>query len=169
MEKSTVEKRLKTAIRLLYEKDIHLFGVDANERSITFHLGLYLQKLFPGRDVDCEYNRNGHNPKRIHLCEANYYGPGQTVYPDIIIHERGSNKKNLLVIEAAKELNSNSQHDQKKLQHDKEKLLLYRRELKYAYAVFIELPDDGPCKMKWVTDTLPKMCVGQTDLDAFFC
>ena len=129
MEKSTVEELLDTAVRSLYEKDSYLFEVGAHERSITHRLGLYLQELFANWDVDCEYNRDGHDPKRIPLNEANYSDPGQTVYPDIIIHKRGRNGPNLLVIEAKTAPNSDSKRDKDKLQG-------YKKELKYTYGFF---------------------------------
>lgn len=68
------------------------------ERSVVFRLGYYLQTLLLEDDmlsdfvVDAEYNRNLGDRKVLPGFE---YG----VYPDLIIHKRGTNEYNLLVIE----------------------------------------------------------------------
>ena len=137
MEKSTVEGRLKDAVKLLYMKDSHLFGVDAKKRSLTFRLGLHHQQLFPEFTVDCEYNRDGKAIKKK--------DPGEPpTIPDIIIHKRGHDGPNLLAIEAKKKLDSASSYDQVKL-------LGYKQSQKYAYAVFIVLPASfGGHTIKWM-------------------
>ncbi|RZD14205.1 MAG: hypothetical protein EVJ47_05925 [Candidatus Acidulodesulfobacterium ferriphilum] len=91
-----------------------------NERSITHKLAEYIQKYFSDYNVDCEYNRmpnkrnnNGEAeakfiPKELNLSVSKTRSnddKGTTVYPDIIIHKRGSNKSNLIVIEAKKKAN----------------------------------------------------------------
>ncbi len=130
MESAEVKKRLENAIHLLYTKDKWLLQVDANERSITFRLGMYLQELFEDWHVDCEYNRDGHDAKTIpsHLWKSD--DKECIVYPDIIIHKRGGEGPNLLVIEAKKAGKSGTERDLKKLQS-------YKQYLKYAYAAFI--------------------------------
>ncbi len=133
MEKSTVKERLKAAVRLLYEKDIHLFVVDAHECSLTSRLGLYLQQSFPDYQIDCEYNREGEVAK---TNEA-----GDSVRPDILIHERGTNEHNLLAIEAKKKPEND---------YDQKKLMGYIQKQNYAYAVSIVLPASGTYKIKWV-------------------
>ena len=61
----TDEVRLKVdqAIAQLLEKDAYLLQIDANERTISYRLGLYLQLLFEDWHVDCEYNRDLDNPR----------------------------------------------------------------------------------------------------------
>jgi hypothetical protein len=49
--------------------------------------------------VDTDYNRNGEEPKRLGAAIA---------YPDIIVHERRNNQRNLLIIEIKKTKNANS-------------------------------------------------------------
>ena len=98
------------ALDILYENDMHLImnravnsrGKDerhhVGERSIVFRFAHYLQNLidangsFQEYNLDCEYNRNGAE------CKALPSFPNGT-YPDVIIHKRGSNDHNLLVIE----------------------------------------------------------------------
>ncbi|MGH8646820.1 MAG: hypothetical protein ACREX4_21110 [Gammaproteobacteria bacterium] len=63
--------------------------VDANERSISHRFGMYLQMEFPIYHVDCEYNRDEVDPKRIghlNLHPDAEDTVGQTVFPDIIVH-----------------------------------------------------------------------------------
>lgn len=94
-----VERRVCRVVERLWEHDKHLLDVDASERSITHHLAIYLQQEFQGWDVDIEYNRDGYDIKRLRdLRDV----PSDAVYPDIIVHRRGTNDDNLLVIEVKK-------------------------------------------------------------------
>lgn len=134
MEKAEIEKRLNAALRRLCTQDGHLLEVDAHERAITHRLGMYLQYEFRNWHVDCEYNRYGYDPKRLALEESQYTGE-RSVYPDIIIHQRGREGRNLLVIEAKKDPNEYSEE----VKLDLIKLAAYKRCLKYDYAVFLKV------------------------------
>lgn len=90
--KELIEK-LKIGIDLLIEKDSFLLTNNSNERSVSHKLAEYLQQLFPNYNVDCEYNRHFSNPKRGNI------GNNPLILPDIIIHKRGSDHDNLIVIE----------------------------------------------------------------------
>lgn len=117
MEKllSLLDKLLDSALDKLYEKDSYLFEYDVHERTIVFRFGHYLQNLmdatgeFQDFHLDFEYNRNGMQPKRI---PAN---PRNGAFPDLIIHQRGSNKYNLLVMEFKPPWNADAVDDYKKL------------------------------------------------------
>ena len=61
-------------------------------------------------NLDFEYNRNGRQPKRI---PAN---PQNGAFPDLIMHQRGSNKCNLLIMEFKPPWNTNTRDDYKKIQ-----------------------------------------------------
>jgi hypothetical protein len=102
---------LDAALTNLEKHDAYLFTVDANERSITHHLAKYLEleiRKIPSLcnlDVDAEYNRNGVDAKKL----LNLYNTisaddtqASTVFPDIVVHKRGTNDNNLLVVEAKK-------------------------------------------------------------------
>jgi hypothetical protein len=122
------------ALNRLLEADRDLFEIDANERSITHRLATYIQELLPDLHVDCEYNRDGINPKELHLPELNpdkADSDAQTVYPDIIVHRRRTNE-NYLVIET-KKTSSRIGHES-----DFAKLDKYKNQLGYKYALFIE-------------------------------
>ena len=149
MKKPEVEKHLINALEKLLEKDGYLLKVKANERSITHKVGLYLASEFLSFDVDCEYNRDGVSSKElISLANEKITADSTeavTVYPDIIIHQRGANKKNLLVIEAKK---SNSSV---KDEVDLNKLKAFKRDLKYKFAAFVKFNlSDRSFEIKWV-------------------
>lgn len=63
--KEEICNRIEIVYTELIKKDRYLLEVDANERSITNRLALYLKSVFPEYDVDCEYNRNGKHPKKL--------------------------------------------------------------------------------------------------------
>ena len=79
-----------------------------SELSISHKLGHYLALLITEYDVDCEYNRNKDDKKNMGKSH---------IRPDIIIHERGSNEHNLVVIEIKPWWNSDDTlYDEKKLE-----------------------------------------------------
>ncbi len=127
-----VLEKIENAYRKFLKRDLHLLEVNANERSITHRFAIYLEEEFPDYHVDCEYNRNGLDIKRLNfkktICSDDT--DGTTVYPDIIIHLRGTDN-NFIVIEA-KKINNNG--------NDKGKLKAYKKNLKYKHAFFIKFP-----------------------------
>lgn len=111
--RSDIECRVRRAIEKLWEHDRHLLTTDVNERSITHHLANHLQQEFQNWNVDVEYNRDDRNVKRLSIptelsSEAAKNNVSRkdtnavTVYPDIIVHRRGDNDYNLLVVEVKK-------------------------------------------------------------------
>ena len=132
-------KPLREALLELLACDAYLLHVDANERSITYRLGMYLQRQLPHLHVDCEYNRDGIDPKRIQhlpLHPDSTDENAKTAFPDIIAHERGTNN-NYLVVEIKKTTNKSERAT------DYAKLRGYRSTLGFQYAVFIELTTGG--------------------------
>lgn len=136
-----VNKRIDQAIAQLLEKDYYLLQIDANERAISHRLGLYLQSLFTDWHVDCEYNRNLDQPKRLAQYEK-FFDKEQriwniaetdpiTVFPDIIIHERGTGN-NLLVVEMKKTTSTVSDD------FDHMKLSEFKNQYGYPYALFLK-------------------------------
>lgn len=102
---------LKLALDMLFYKDQYLICNGTNkhvsELSISHKLGHYLALLIDEYDVDCEYNRNLVDPK---TDEAN-----NKIRPDIIIHKRGSNDDNFVIIEIKPWWNDDIEKDVKKL------------------------------------------------------
>lgn len=152
-----VTQKIISAYQTLLSRDSYLFAVGANERSMTHKLAEYLQAEFPEWNVDCEYNKNQYDEKVLTTWEERrdelistleteiterrrnlilkILDGGVSVYPDIIIHHRGTND-NLAVLEAKK--TDFPEADD----HDEEKLLAYLTEpgLKYKSAYKVMFP-----------------------------
>ncbi|MFZ2303296.1 MAG: hypothetical protein WAV98_00715 [Minisyncoccia bacterium] len=166
---------VKVALKNFFDKDgtFLLAEVDANERSVTHkiaeHLNFAVQNsFFVEYNVDCEYNRIGKSvepiTKRLPLqerCRAYYPDDvkpeninGATVYPDIIIHQRGEvgligNYANLLIIEIKKYNNK----DEKSREFDLCKIFQYCEHLNYCVGLFIDLGENiDTTKLKWFVD-----------------
>jgi hypothetical protein len=141
ISKEDIRNRIEIAYKKLIDKDSYLLKIDANERSITHRLAIYLEEVFWEYDVDCEYNRDGLDPKKLINYKKKIYSDdtnGTTVYPDIIIHHRGRGKKyNFIVIEAKKYFKIDNS---KTYKADKEKLGAYKKDLSYKYAYFVKFP-----------------------------
>ena len=109
MEGEDVRKRLDAALQKLVTSDAYLLTHNLGERCISSRLAMYLQDEFPEHSADAEYNRAGDVPKRLDLAEdcANYQDEdGQSlVVPDIIVHTRGAEGPNILVLEVKKTSN----------------------------------------------------------------
>jgi len=134
MNKKQVDIALNRAIDIFVEKDKHLLAADANERSMSHRIAVYLEQEAPGYDVDCEYNRDGFDVKRLALEERHTSDDNDeavTVFPDIIIHRRGNNNHNLLVIEMKKAVTGAD------ISYDLRKLQAFRHELQYTWAVHL--------------------------------
>jgi hypothetical protein len=124
----TMKRRLAAATAVFLANDAELLKRDAHERSMTHKFAEALQSVFRSWHVDCEYNRDGKVPKTIDLPER----ADKTVFPDIIIHRRGS-PDNLLVIEAKP-----SDASQQDIDFDRRKLDAYMTgRLGYRYALFL--------------------------------
>jgi hypothetical protein len=122
-----VEDRLRSALATLLDSDWWLLYVGASERSLCHKLAEILQRLFGSFKVDCEYNRDGEKPKSMPPIK---YGPDRGVLPDIIVHERGADGSNLLVIEA-----KCTDHTEVERLEDEEKLRAIQKEFSYLFAV----------------------------------
>lgn len=145
MDKEEMRRRLEGALEKLLNQDADLLRLDVNERSITHRLAVYLEEQFPGWHVDCEYNRLGAEPKRIHEIRTQLDSAtgepmaedtiGRTVYPDVVIHRRGTDE-NLLVLELKKSSNPLPRS------LDEDKIRAYRSEpqLGYQFGAYVEVP-----------------------------
>jgi len=157
MNKMNIKEKVKTAIETLLSKDAWLLKNDLSEWSITHKLAEYLQPLFSEYNVDCEYNGNVERDggrkricvlkgelrrKNIRLSDAekdeiDTEFADRAVFPDIIVHRRGTNDYNLCIIEVKKSTNTTSPD------YDEIKLKAYTtgyygNDLKYEIGIFIE-------------------------------
>src|SRR5690348_12399807 len=92
-----LQQKVKAAIERLLNQDAYLLEHDVNERSISHKLATYLQiEIGDEWDVDCEYNRDHDDAKRLGSLSAYSESvvisdtSAKTVFPDIIIHHRGT-------------------------------------------------------------------------------
>lgn len=130
-----VKHAVNEALRLFYLNDLYLIRHDVHECALTFRLGLYLQQLFSGWDVDCEFNRDicaDDGIKRIPIRDHGRH-KRKDIVPDIIIHKRGIDC-NLLVIEAKK----NPTETDRVKDIAKIKSCLEADSLHYCYGLFLD-------------------------------
>jgi hypothetical protein len=139
MTQEKIRKILEEARSRFLENEPYLLTSTVNERSLTHKFAEYLQCIVGSKwSVDCEYNRYGSDSKiivglqdiigkRVSTKETKT----KTVYPDIIIHQRGPKGPNLLVIEAKKDATDEERRG------DWEKLNRIKEEYNYSFATFI--------------------------------
>lgn len=111
------------ALYKMYRNDSSLIENKCCERSIVFRLGLYLAERLKrsGLDVDCEYNKEGENPKSLPQQKHNF--------PDIIVHKRMCSESNLLIVEVKTFNNSKTNG----LEQDRGKLIGFTQDERYRY------------------------------------
>lgn len=114
----TALNKVITALREFYAHEAFLLEKDLGERTLTHRLAVYVEKQFPGWQVDCNYDRLGERTLRLphgsivstddHLSKS--------IYPDVVVHQREI-PNNLLAIEVRKDSNHQPlEHDRHKLQ-----------------------------------------------------
>lgn len=134
MKLADVQARINEALKILFARDSLLLEFDAGERAIAAKLACYMAPLFPDHDVDVEYNRRGLESKTVELPRECRGGGEKLIIPDIIVHRRGVDTKNLLVAEIKKETNPEPRSC------DRAKILAMKKQRGYRWGVFIELP-----------------------------
>lgn len=120
------------AVQSLLDRDGYLLWADVNERAVTHRFAIYVEQAFPGWDIDCEYNRDGHDPKEIAFGSGDDAEHGSRVFPDVVVHKRGT-ADNHIVFELKK--SNNPEPDDR----DFEKLRGYCHQLGYQHGVFVRL------------------------------
>lgn len=140
MEQAELLSRVKSSVEKLITNDPHLLRCNVSERSICHQLAVYLAAEFGSYSVDCEYNRHEDVSKKLNFKLDDSQTPrdpedhGVCVSPDIVIHERGTDARNLLVIELKKDNNPLRKGD-----YDLKKIRAYVDEIGYDFGLFIEL------------------------------
>ncbi|WP_414828525.1 hypothetical protein [Alteromonas sp. H39] len=133
--KELVESALNDSLEQLIRADGDILVMDVNERTISHRLASYLEPHFQGWNVDCEYNRNHDDPKRLKIRRRNIQSDdtqATTVFPDIIVHHRGTNE-NFVVIEMKKTSSQESDG------YDLAKLNAFKEQLGYQFAIFVKV------------------------------
>ncbi len=121
-----LQKKVIEAISKFIGKDKPLLSMGAHEQAISHRIAVYLEDLFPEENlnIDCEYNKHLDSRKVVDLSEfidlENYESCGcntcrkiettrdikeleeREFRPDILVHHRGYNDHNQIVIEVKK-------------------------------------------------------------------
>ncbi len=132
-------KLVNLSINKVYEKQYYLIENEVHERSIVFWFGIYFYEILKNSDLkdydlDFEYNKNFQDKKTT----KNFHNG---TFPDIILHKRGSNKHNLLIIEFKTKWKQHKGF----FERDKRKLRDFinpNSEYKYRYALFVVFEKD---------------------------
>lgn len=138
---------ITSALETVYNQDFSLIERRAHERSIAFRFGLYFSESIAvtsfGNDaeltIDFDYNRNGEGVK-----DMEGFSLSHGVYPDIILHRRGFNNKNVVALEFKGYWTANGR--------DEEKLIGFthptQNDYQYGLGVFIRLhPTFNDCEI----------------------
>ena len=116
LQKVITERGYQGAIR---NRNIH-------EQALAHRLAFHLENsgYFQGFNIDCEYNRHGDEPKGFR--------------PDILIHLRGTDDNNLIMIETKK-----FNDPKNELIEAKQNLEEIHREYHYRHAFLVVFPEQG--------------------------
>jgi hypothetical protein len=135
MTRDQIAAVVENAIDQLVANDPALLDLDVGERALSHHFARHLSALVPaGFNVDCEYNRHFDGPKRLNLPPRNALDQelrAVTVFPDIIVHRRNTDRDNLLVLELKKPGGD--------VAYDNLKLRAFRHELGYEHTAHVIL------------------------------
>jgi hypothetical protein len=114
---------LQKAVKMFYDRDFRLLELNVHEQTISHRIAVYLEQIICGTgvvvSVDCEYNRHLSFGKTIYdkceQCEGlDCWNKTQHIVfrtkcdelkscrPDIVVHTRGTDENNLLVVEFKK-------------------------------------------------------------------
>jgi len=136
MKDEEIRRAVKSCVEQLYQKDGAIIAKNISELAITHRLAVYLEPHFRDYSVDVGYKGNC----ELGAPKPKFYQKGKYGIPDIVVHQRGSNNANLLVIEIKKENN----HNQAARERDRIKLeaLTDAQGMGYGFqlGLFLDIP-----------------------------
>ena len=132
--------KIKQTIKILYKEDKILFNNEISERCLVYNFAKHFAKILDDEkyeelNLDLEYNRNCGKMKTIENQ--------LTSYPDLILHKRGSNNDNRLVIEFKK------WNNRSKFNKDRHKLQCFKNEYGYKLCMLIVFDKEDSEKVKY--------------------
>lgn len=150
MNRDEISAIVEKALDRLIAEQPALLELNVTERALSHHLAQCISFLVPvGYDVDVEYNRHFADTKRLNLPPRKAVDRelrATTVFPDILVHRRNTDKDNLLVLEMKK--------PGEDLEYDERKLRAFREELGYPHTAHVILGRNGNGEIvrevKWV-------------------
>jgi hypothetical protein len=103
---------------------------DIHEQALAHRLAFHLENSgsFVGYHIDCEYNRHGDDPKTD--------DQGLKFRPDIVVHIRGNDEDNLVMIETKK-----FNDPEEEIQTTLENLKVRSKEYNYQHAFVVVFPE----------------------------
>ena len=123
MEYSKIIQKVDRSIRQLLKNEQANLERNISERNLSSHLAFYFKRRFNEFDIDPEYNGSidykTNYKKGLEIAEYkinrikkerndnNFY----RITPDIIIHKRGVDEKNLVVIEVKKDVSESKEKE----------------------------------------------------------
>lgn len=94
MDTDAIKLEFRDAVKEFIHRDKYdLLHVNTNEMTLSHRIAVYMERGFPGYNVDCEYSK--------HHDGSTKTAGERKVRPDIIVHHRG-NTDALLIIEIKK-------------------------------------------------------------------
>ena len=149
MDQDYLAAILNAALDTLYEQERDAIRFDVAERTICARLAAILQASFGDHAVHAEYNRHGVRPKEISLPNADGVLTDTLVSPDIVVHQPGHDRQNILVVEVKKTTNNLPDDG------DVWKVGQIKEQIGYHFAVFLRLPagrnaERNDVRMIWV-------------------
>lgn len=126
--KQYIKNLFESAFGELIEKDRFLLENGVSERCIVARIAMYVERQLKGDPatgqlhVDVEYNRHKYEPKR---------NEDDKIYvPDLVIHQRGNDSKNICCCEIKKHADGGDKTDESKIKKQ-------MSELNYQFGVVI--------------------------------
>lgn len=133
MTDDDVRMLLERAVARLTREDATLLALDVSEPAIAHHLSKYIELEVPQSfSVDVEYNKHGTERKVLLLpprISPTHPAQSTLVRPDVVVHSRGNDASNLLVVEVKK--------PGKDLRRDRQKLEAFRQQYGYRNAAHV--------------------------------
>jgi hypothetical protein len=127
---------VQTVLAEFARHDVYLLQRNVGERAIAARIAMYLQQELSSWHVDVEYNRYARDPKQVSLPEeyADYRDKDGMSYvvPDIIVHRRGPDGPNLLVLELKK-----TSHREFRGLRDRARIEALKSQLHYAFGCLL--------------------------------
>lgn len=122
---------LRCVERLLHA-DAELLILGVHEQAMSGRLASYLQHECQDSCVDTEYNRHALLVKTAQLPSGR-----KRVVPDIVVHSRGNDERNRLVIEL--KIDGRGDGDDRRHAHEKLDTLVRGDEFRYELGLYLEL------------------------------
>lgn len=174
-ERNKLREDILAALNRVYTEDAELLSdkIDVCERSLMHRFTHYFMEyvesgrdaFYEGLHVDGEYNRQGRDGCPKLRC-------GRPIYPDVIVHTRGDNRRNLCVIEF-KKANNEASLEAQGFKNDVEKLEFLTGEecdFRYDWGVHVffiasSMPNEfRGVRMKWYRDGKQFGCAEEKSL-----